>query len=261
MTGGLQRTTFNRSGLVRILSETIPDAIDPKYDLGERLGQWLEFADALALYSALNSGAGATSAAHAKADSANSAAKPLHDQLARVRRNLSEAILNDGVFSAETARLRLPTPLPQATAESASDFTPYHRYYLAHQRDMSAAIGALRANARKALADHSPSLRQLAELDASFEKILAVRERNLLATIPMLLAKRFALRYQDHRETLAEGAADDPAHWTQPGSWLEAFCRDAQAVLLSELELRLKPVAGLIAALGDPGEPTEVTKQ
>lgn len=258
MTGGLSHATFNRSGLVRILSETLPDAIDPKYDLGERLGQWLDFADALALYSALNSGTGAAPVAREKA---NTAARPLHDQLARVRRNLSDAILNDGVFSAETARIRFPTPLPQATAESAADFTPYHRYYLAHQRDMSAAIGALRANARKALADHSPPLRQLAEVDASFEKILAARERNLLATIPILLARRFAQRYQDHKDTLADPAGDDPALWTQPGSWLEAFCRDAQAVLLSELELRLKPVAGLIAALGEPGEPTEVTQQ
>jgi hypothetical protein len=126
MTSGLPRTTFNRSGLVRILSETIPDAIDPKYDFGERLGQWLDVTDALALYSALNSGAGAVPAVHANP---NSTPLPLHDQLARVRRNLSDAILNDGVFTAETARIRFPTPLPQATAESASNFSPYHRYY------------------------------------------------------------------------------------------------------------------------------------
>jgi len=258
MTNSLPRTTFNRSGLVRILSETVPDAIDPKYDFGERLGQWLDVADALALFSALNSGTGATSAVRANP---NSIVKPLHDQLARVRRNLSEAILNDGVFNTETARIRFPTPLPQATAESASAFSPYHRYYLAHQRDMSAAIGALRANARKALAENSPSHRQLAELDVTFEKALAVRERNLLATIPMLLAKRFTQRFQDHRDTLAEAASDDPANWAKPGGWLEAFCRDTQAVLLAELELRLKPVAGLIAALGELGDQTEIIKQ
>ncbi len=258
MTGGLRRTTFNRSGLVRILSETIPDAIDPKYDFGERLGQWLDFTDALALFSALNSTAGTASAVHSNADAA---AAPLHAQLARVRRNLSETILNDGVFSSEAARIRFPTPLPQATAESAADFTPYHRYYLAHQRDMSATIAALRTNARKALADDSPTHRQLAELDVTFEKALLGRERNLLATVPILLARRFAQRYQDYRDTLADAAGDDPATWAKPGGWLEAFCRDTQAVLLSELELRLKPVAGLIAALGPAGDTTEVTKQ
>ncbi|MDE2442512.1 MAG: DUF3348 domain-containing protein [Betaproteobacteria bacterium] len=258
MTGGFSHATFNRSGLVRILSETIPDTIDPKYDLGERLGQWLDFTDALALYSALNSSAGASSAIQINAKSST---RLLNDQLARVRRNISESILNDGIFSAGTARIRFPAPLPQATAESASDFTPYHRYYLAHQRDMSTAIGALRTSARKALADSAPPFHQLAEVDACFEKILAARERNLLATIPVLLARRFAQRYQNHRDSLTDAAGDDPAHWTQSGSWLEAFCRDVQAVLLSELELRLKPVAGLIAALGAPGEPTEVTKQ
>lgn len=254
----MARTTFNRSGLVRILSETTPDAIDPQYDFGERLGQWLDFTDALALFSVLNSGTGTASA---DPENAAAAVTPLHDHLARVRRNLSESIINDGVFGSETARLRFPTPLPQATAESAADFLPYHRYYLAHQRDMSAAIGALRANARKTLAQASPALRQLAELDASFEKTLAARERNLLATIPMLLAKRFAQRYQQHRETLPEAASDDPAGWAVPGGWLEAFCRDTQAVLLAELELRLKPAAGLIAALGQAGNPTEAIMQ
>lgn len=155
----------------------------------------------------------------------------------------------------------LPTPLPQATADSAADFSPYHRYYLAHQRDMGAAIAALRSNARKALAALSPAHKQLAQLDIAFENILTARERNLLASIPLLLAKRFAQRYQDHRDTLAADAGDDPADWTQPGSWLEAFCQDTQAVLLAELELRLKPVAGLIAALGAASDNTPPVTQ
>lgn len=254
MTRGLQRATFNRSALVRLLSEVSPETSDPKYDFGERLGQWLDFSDALTLSSVLNSSTGATSAAQ-------TTASPLPEQLARVRQNLSDAILNDGVFSAEAGRIRFPTPLPQATAESAADFSPYHRYYLAHQRDMSAAITALRGNARKALAALSPAHRQLAQLDISLENILTTRERNLLATIPMLLAKRFAQRYQDHRDALAPDTGDDPATWIQPGSWLEAFCQDAQAVLLAELELRLKPVAGLIAALGAAGDITPTVTQ
>ncbi len=255
MTRGLQRATFNRAGLVRILSETAPEAIDPQYDFGERLGQWLDFTDALALFSVLNASTGTTAAAPA-----SPAARNLHDQLARVRRNLGESIRNDGVFSGEPAKIRFPTPLPDDTPASAAEFTPYHRYYLAHQRDMSAAIAALRANARKALAARSPAHRQLAEVDAAFEKALITRERNLLATIPMLLAKRFAQRYDDHRAGLAEGSTDNPATWATPSSWLEAFCQDTQAVLLAELDLRLKPVAGLIAALGE-AEPHTDTEQ
>jgi len=245
MTRGLQRATFNRSALVRVLSEITPDATEPKYDFGERLGQWLDFSDALTLFSVLNNEAGrVTSPLVGSGD--------LPAQLERVRRNLGEAIANDGVFNrspdSPPARIPFPTPLPNATPESAADFSPYHRYYLAHQRDMNAALTALRANARKALAGQSAAGRQLAELDAAFEKFLSVRERNLLANIPIMLSKQFSRRYAEHCAALAD-AADDPATWTQPGSWLEAFCHDARAVLLAELELRLKPVAGLIAAL------------
>lgn len=243
MTRELQRATFNRSALVRVLSDTLPEAPEPKYDFGERLGQWLDFSDALTLFSVLNTEAGSAAPAHP----ANS---DLPAQLARVRRNLSDSIHNDGVFSAEAARIPFPTPLPNATAESAADFSPYHRYYLAHQRDMNAAITALRANARKVLASQSAAGKQLAELDAAFETFLSTRERNLLANIAIMLGKRFRQRYAEHRAVLAGTTVDDPATWTQPGNWLEAFCHDAQTVLLAELELRLKPVTGLIAALG-----------
>lgn len=254
MTRGLQRATFNRSALVRVLSDTLPEVPDPKYDFGERLGQWLDFSDALTLFSVLNSEAGSsTPIASANSD--------LPAQLARVRRNLSDSIHNDGVFSAEPARIPFPTPLPNATPESAAEFSPYHRYYLAHQRDMNGAITALRANARKALAGQSAAGKQLADLDAAFEKFLSVRERNLLSNIPLMLGKRFDQRYAEHRAALADHSADDPATWTQPGSWLEAFCHDAQTALLAELELRLKPVVGLIAALGNTAETKETKPQ
>ena len=255
MTRGLQRATFNRSALVRVLSATLPEATDPQYDFGERLGQWLDFSDALTLFSVLNNEAGSG----APIPTGNS---DLPAQLARLRRNLSASIDNNGVFNPDPAsipaRIPFPTPLPNATPESAADFSPYHRYYLAHQRDMNAAITALRANARKALAGQSAAGRQLAELDATFEKFLSARERNLLANIPIMLSKHFNRRYAEHRAALADLSADAPATWAQAGSWLEAFCHDARTVLLAELELRLKPVAGLIAALpAVPGSASE----
>lgn len=244
MTRELRRATFNRSALVRVLSDIAPGIAEPKYDFGERLGQWLDFSDALTLFSVLNNEAGGNS-------SGRPAASDLAAQLERLRRNLGLSITNNGVFAREPpdhpVRIPFPLPLPNATPESAAEFSPYHRYYLAHQRDMNAAITALRANARQALAGQSAAGRQLAELDATFEKILFTRERNLLANIPIMLSKQFSRRYAEHRAALAN-AADDPATWTQPGSWLETFCDDVRTMLLAELELRLKPVAGLIAA-------------
>lgn len=247
------RTTLNRAALVRILSETVPEPIAPSYDLGERLGQWLDVTNALALYSALNHSTGRSTATPANSDAT---ATLLQDQLASLRQQLSDAILHDGVFRPAAARIRFPLPPPQASAQSAADFAPYHSYYLAHQREMSAALDTLRAKARRALAAGAAAQRQLAEVDAIFERALQTQERHLLSMIPLLVAKRFDQRYQDHRATLADPEHDDPATWAQPGGWLEAFCHDVQTVLLAELELRLKPVAGLITALGSTPEPS-----
>lgn len=243
MTCGLQRATFNRSALVRTLSGIHPEIADPKYDLGERLGQWLGLPDALTLFSVLNAEAGGTFAPLADDD--------LTAQLLQLRRTLTHAIENDGVFNTEQAgpqtakQPRIPFPIPHL--KNVQDFAPYHRYYLAHQRDMSAAITALRVSARRALAARSAAGRQLAGLDAAFEKSLFAREHGLLANIPILLAKRFEQRYAEHRAAIAD-KTDNPATWVQPGSWLDAFCHDAKTVLLAELESRLKPVSGLIAA-------------
>ena len=91
-----------------------------------------------------------------------------------------------------------------------------------------------------------------AALDAVLEQALATRERNLLATLPLLLAKRFGHLYKAHQEALGDRLAlDDPEMWMRPGGWLAMYCRDMQAVLLAELEVRLQPVAGLIEALGN----------
>jgi len=241
----LQHATFNRSALIRVLSGALPEVSGLNYDFGERLGQWLDVSDALVLYSALAPRAGGEAVVCPANDG-------LPEQLARVRLHLSDSINADGVFNSQPARIPFPVPPPNATPERAADYSPYHRYYLAHQRDMSAAITALRANARKALAAQSVAGRQLAELDATFDTLLAPRERTQLGNIPILLSKRFLQRYADHCAMLGEGGVDDPASWVQPGGWLEAFCQDAQTVLLAELELRLKPVAGLIAALAAP---------
>ena len=243
----MQRATFHRSALVRLLSAQHPQIPEPKYDFGERLGRWLDLSDAMTLYSVLGNEAGER-APLPRAES------DLPAQLLRVRRALSEAIENDGVFRIDPngSAPCIPFPLPQSRASAADvssppDFTPYHRYYLAHQREMTNAITALRTQARKALAAQSPAGRQLAGLDATFEKSLAARESSLLANVPILFSKCFEQRYAEHMAALV--GADDPATWAQPGSWIEAFCNDAKRLLLAELDLRLKLVAGLIAAL------------
>ncbi len=234
MTQGLPRTRFNSAGLVRLLAElAVAEVADTKQDFAARLSEWLDLKDALALYSALNSAA-ARPAARAMP------AALLRAELARARATLGAAV---------TAGADLPTPLANATPAEAADFAPFHRHYLAHQRAMAAGIAPLRAAVRTALGRHSAALGQLAALDAVMEQALAAREANLLATVPVLLGKRFAQLLEAHRQAREAAQPDDPAQWMQAGGWLARFCADMQRVLLAELELRLLPVAGLLAAL------------
>ncbi|MCK9986239.1 MAG: hypothetical protein AzoDbin1_02711 [Azoarcus sp.] len=254
MAQGLSRTHINGSGLVRALGGlTAADVPPSKQSFADRLGQWLGFADALTLYSALNAGTPGDAPPPAMPVSQDAAA--LWQAMARVRDALAESITNDGVFRPGPARIELPTPDPRAPLEKAADFAPYHRYYFAHQRDMAVRIGPLRATVRAALQGRAASLGRLAALaalDAVMDQALAARERDLLATVPVLLGRRFEQRYDAHCATLAETqTADDAARWMQPGGWLAEFCRELQSVLLAELDLRLQPIAGLIAALDD----------
>lgn len=255
MARGLPRTSFNSSRLVRLLADfSVTEVAESKQSFAERLGQWLDFRDAMALFSALNENAGSGTTTPAQAPPA--ASRTIDEELVRLRHALAESITTDGVLKTGNVRIKLPIPAAHLAVESAADFSPYHRYYLAHQRDMAAGIGPLRGKARATLAGLSPALRRLAALDAVMDQAMATRERNLLSMVPLLLAKRFEHLYKAHQAARGETpVADDPAQWMQAGGWLAAFCRDLQAVLLAELDLRLEPVAGLIEALGN-----EVTK-
>ena len=248
MARGSPRTSFDSSKLIRALSDLVStDVAASRQSFADRLGQWLDFADAIALFSALN---GSTDAAGSPAAAEHQA---LQGEFTRVRSALLESINTDGVLTPGKARIKLPAPAWHASTEGAADYLPYHRYYLAHQRDMGAAIAPLRASVRAGLAQRSPALRQLAALDGVLDQALAPRERSLLANVPQLLGRRFEQLHQAHRNALT--TPDDPARWLQPGAWLHTFCQDMRAVLLAELELRLQPVAGLMDALN------EVTRQ
>lgn len=241
----LPRTPFNRSTLVRVLAGlAVADVPESNQPFAERLGQWLDFKDALSLSSVL--GANAAGAADVQC-SAESAA--LWKACTRVRHALVESITRDGVLKPAAAPANL-SAASRAAMECAADFAPYQQYYLARQRDMTANIASLRATVRATLAKQSPSLKRLAALDAVLDKAMAAREGSLLATVPGLLAKRFEQLFKAQQATQLEAqTADDPERWLQPGGWLAAFCEEMQAVLLAELDLRLQPVKGLIAAL------------
>ncbi|QAU32951.1 DUF3348 domain-containing protein [Janthinobacterium sp. 17J80-10] len=251
MTRTLPRTKFHSSNLIRCLASLdMVDAADAGTAFAEKLGQWIHFADAITL-SGVHNGSVASSpktqstVRHEEHLAAHAAAT----EFDRIQANLVDSIMKSCSPVPGRTHNKLPEPQLELPMNFAAAYTPYRRFYEAHQRDMELRIQPLRFNVRSAVAKASPRLKKLAELDATLEKILQEREAHLLAKVPGLLRKRFEQLFKEHQQKLADvQQIDNPAAWAQAGGWLARFCNDMQMLLLAEVELRLQPAMGLIEA-------------
>jgi hypothetical protein len=241
------RPNFHSSTLLRCLAElAMTESADSGAGFAEKLGTWIHFTDAITLSAVHGEGLAARPDAVPGMQVSMHAAA--HAEFERTQSNLSNAIIRNCTPNAVKTRIPLPAPETVLPLDLGAVYTAYRRFYEAHQRDMEMGIQPLRVNVRDALANASPRLRKLADLDATLERILRERERKLLAKVPLLLKQRFEHLYQQHRQRAATGQADDPAAWTRAGGWLARFRGDLQMLLLAELELRLQPTIGLIEA-------------
>ena len=288
MAGVLTRSHLHGSELVRLLTElsaagaegttasatqsALNSTLNSASNFAERMSDWFEVTDAISLSAAL--GRPVTQLAGGTPAGRSAEVGAVLGAYVSVQRALTESIRQGGMqagtegTSTGKARVKWPPSAPGATAEEAADYGPYLRFYNAHQRDMDAAIGPLRSHVRSVLSVQAPALQQLATLDAALAKTLAVRERQLLSAVPLLLEKRFnqlrkahfansehsGLSAQQGDPGLSERPVrsekpESPAQWMLPGGWLFTFYRDVQRLLLAELALRLEPVAGLVDAL------------
>ena len=252
MTQAVPRTNFSRSRLVGLLAGlSIVDVAESKPDFAERLSHWLDLSDAITLHAVQNAGAASSSAAPSGGQAV--AAVAMEEEYARVRTALVNSITTSCSSAIGETRMKLPTPQPDATIETAAHqpaYQPFRRFHLAQQASMEASVRALRSSVRRALARASAPLRQLAALDEALDNTLCVREHQLLATVPMLLERRFEQLLKAHQQPLADTRqADSRAARPPPAEWLSVFCRELQGMLLAELDLRLQPTAGLIEAL------------
>jgi hypothetical protein len=218
------RSTFGSSTLVRLMGEGVPvDDEASSMDFAERLSLWVSAFDAIGVQASLQGIRALATAPTAQAAPGRGSRPPdLAEDFRQARAVLAKAIAQD------------PRSLEPADGADGADagFAPYHRRHLELQRQMEQMVGALRDHVRQAVSRRSPRLRQLAALDATLEPLLATREQMLLPKAAALLKARF----EQLRAT-----EDGPA----------AFARHWQDALLAELDLRLEPVAGLIAALGN----------
>lgn len=247
----MQRTGLTSARLVRVLAELgAEDLPEPKQTLGERIGQWLGFNDALSLYSAINAD---TTVTPPPGTPPMRDVVTLQNTLNRLRATLTASFTTASSAKPTKPRIEFPSQ-PAIAADGVPDFSPYHRYYLAHQRAMAADIGALRARARSALSSRSAALKRLALLDAVLEQGLAARERDLLAQIPEMLLRRCQDRYRTRQTAPTASSAIDASPDDARDEWPETLRKDIEELLQAELELRLQPVAGLIAALDEEGK-------
>ncbi len=248
MTRYLTRTNFNSSQLIRTLTDlALVEAVEPGIAFAEKLSLWVDFTNAITLCAAHNvrdSGPGAAAVPR------STATKTALEAFEHVRATAVQAITTSCSNPAGRNRNPLPLPKPGTPFEDATNYEPYRRFHHAHQREMEGLVRPLRAKVRDVLATASPALRQLATLDAALDGILSERESMLFSRLPQLLAKRFEQSLANHKQRLVQApAADNVDSWMKAGGWLGQFCKELQAVLIAELDMRLQPTLGLLEAL------------
>jgi hypothetical protein len=227
----LRSPFHHRSTLVRQLAawQPTPEGADaPRQDVAERLGQWLNVADAIALR-ALHQALPAVKQRPRAQGVTVQAPADLQAELQRVRQALERAITRHDADLTE------------------HEFAPVHQHVLDLQRHMEMRIDALRDHVRQTLAMASPQLAQLAALDASLQHLLGGREQHLLSTVPSFLKARFG-RVRKSAEKAAESAADPDPSAASAKALAPTLTADLHALLRAELDLRLQPVQGMIEA-------------
>ena len=250
MTRALPRAHLHSSKLVCFLTENaMLDAAQTTEDVGQKLGDWLDFRQAIALHGLLNPEPQAeqTLPAHQRRAGVMTP-EALTRHVDKVKAALEQSIAQGAPSGTGLARIEMP-PATLDEQEPKIAFEPYRRFYAAHQRQMETQVRTLRAQLRGQLAKSTAALQQLAALDATFENILGEREAMLLGKVPKLLEKRFSQALKQHLKKQAEASAEDTsAPRLKPDAWLLPWRQQLRIALLAELDTRLQPALGLLEA-------------
>ena len=272
MTRALPRASLYSASLVRFLTENALLApARPSEDVGQKLGDWLDFRQAIALHSVLNPETSdaptASLPAHVQR-MALIAPKVLAQHVDKVRAQLVESITQGAPAGSGLTRIDMPAPVLDEPVEIKTAFEPYRRFVAAHQRQMESTLRSLRAQLRLQLSQRASAGQPLAALDGAFENILAEREAALLAKTSKLLEKRFVQALKAHMLAQTQPAtliteitdatvdatdASDPnpnnTPKSDPSIWLMPLRQTIRQALLAELDTRLQPALGLLEAL------------
>ncbi len=266
MTRALPRASLYSASLVRFLTENaLLTPARQAEDVGQKLGDWLDFRQAIALHGVLNPEPLSTQAPNTRPSTALRTAKlapqALTKHVDKVRAQLAESITRGAPAGSGLARIEMPAPVLDEPVEHKTAFEPYRRFMAAHQRQMETTLRSLRAQLRGQLSQRGSAGQQLAALDAAFENILAERETLLLGKTIKLLEMRFVHAVKAHKQALAttgtavlpnENAHPSPLLHSPPAdpvTWLMPLRETLRQALLAELDTRLQPCLGLLEAI------------
>ena len=229
----LTGSTFIRTlaALNDVPASEAPDAF------AQRLAHWFDWTHAFSLSAALSD---ATVRSDVPAFGGLGALSADEREFARVRSALAKMILDAPAGGAEPRRIDRPLAGAVAPTEMPADFATYRQRYATCQLAMETQIVPLRRRLRSTLADRSPALAKLAELDSVMEQVVGAQERALLATVAGRLEPRFDQLRGTQDDAAPKGLQSEP--------WLERFRGEMRSLLLAELDLRLQPVEGLLEA-------------
>jgi hypothetical protein len=223
-------------------------------DVGQKLGDWLDFRQAIALHGLLNPEPHVQASVPANQRRAGlMTPEALSRHVDKFKASLEQSIAQGAPSGTGLTRIDMPPATLDEPIEPKIAFEPYRRFYAAHQRQMETQVRTLRSQLRGQLAKSSPALQQLAALDAGFENILSEREAMLLNKVPKLLEKRFTQALKQHLKKQAEAVAEDvntidKAPRLKPDAWLLSWRQQMRTALLAELDTRLQPALGLLEA-------------
>ncbi len=280
MTRALPRASLYSASLVRFLTENALLAPARQADdVGQKLGDWLNFRQAIALHGLLPpETASAVQAAPLTSRVPRMALltpEALAKHVDKVRAQLVESITHGAPAGSGLTRIDMPAPVLDEPVDIKTTYEPYRRFVAAHQRQMESSLRSLRAQLRLQLSQRGSAGQQLAALDTAFENILAEREAALMAKAHTLLEKRFVQTLRQQLQTRAKAApatrvtsetAEDPfdatvvtgatqndTPQTDSGSWLmplhQGLRQSLRQALLAELDTRLQPALGLLEAI------------
>lgn len=245
MTRVQPRSRIHSTRLVRFLSENgMVDAAPASEDVGQRLGDWLNFRQAIALHGVLHPETPTSPPPAPRTPTLSAVA--LRQHVTQVRAALEQSIQQGAPAGSGLQRIDMPPAQLDEPIEPKTAFEPYRRFQAAHQRQMETVIRNLRVQVRTQLNKASPALQQLATLDAAFENTLSEREAMLLGKVSRMLEKRFALALKQHLKNSTTDSPHAPAD--KALAWLLPIRQAMRSALLAELDTRLQPTLGLVEA-------------